>query len=285
MGSFLHPKPQLYWFSIWNWRKSWAKKSMFSFYKNECSGTGRGSSFLSGQFLIGKMHFHSRSGSRQTKDLYWGKIGPRAGGGLHILKKYKTSPFQGQPAQRVYVYWPFSCPNLEKTASYRGLCALANSRRLRLFVDSCRRFPRKTAGILQSELSGETLSPEAHQNLLRKNNFLRTSPLVRDFPFKVAANILEHSFGAFIEKGVAIHASLNSVSGGIRATCADSTIMFCCVLCYRADKSKIINRRVTPCAVKTCAVRPVFARVVGELRAADPSNVQEPVKQNARPGD
>ena len=42
-------------------------------------------------------------------------------------------------------------------------------------------------------------------------------------------------------------------------------------------------RRVTPCAVKTCAVRPVFARVVGELRAADPSNVQGPVKQNARP--
>ena len=40
-----------------------------------------------------------------------------------------------------------------------------------------------------------------------------------------------------------------------------------------------------PCAVKTCAVRPVFARVVGELRAADPSHVQGPVKQNARPGD
>ena len=44
-------------------------------------------------------------------------------------------------------------------------------------------------------------------------------------------------------------------------------------------------RRVPPCAVKTCAVRPVFARVVGELRAADPSNVQGPVKQNARPGE
>ena len=40
-----------------------------------------------------------------------------------------------------------------------------------------------------------------------------------------------------------------------------------------------------PCAVKTCAVRPVFARVVGELRAADPSNVQGPVKQNASPGE
>ena len=39
------------------------------------------------------------------------------------------------------------------------------------------------------------------------------------------------------------------------------------------------------CAVKTCAVRPVFARVVGELRAADPSNVQGPVKQNASPGE
>ena len=38
-----------------------------------------------------------------------------------------------------------------------------------------------------------------------------------------------------------------------------------------------------PCAVKTCAVRPVFALVVGELRAADPSNVHRPVKQNASP--
>ena len=37
--------------------------------------------------------------------------------------------------------------------------------------------------------------------------------------------------------------------------------------------------------VKTCAVRPVLARVVGELRAADPSNLQGPVKQNASPGD
>ena len=31
------------------------------------------------------------------------------------------------------------------------------------------------------------------------------------------------------------------------------------------------NRRVPSCAVKTCAVRPVFASVVGELRAANPS--------------
>ena len=37
-------------------------------------------------------------------------------------------------------------------------------------------------------------------------------------------------------------------------------------------------RRVPPCAVKTCVVRPVFARVGGELRAADPSNVQGPVR-------
>ena len=44
-------------------------------------------------------------------------------------------------------------------------------------------------------------------------------------------------------------------------------------------------QRVPPCAVKTCAVRPVFARVVGDMRAADPRNVQGPVKQNASPGD
>ena len=43
-------------------------------------------------------------------------------------------------------------------------------------------------------------------------------------------------------------------------------------------------RRVPPCAVKTCAVRPVFARVVGEMQVADPSNVQGLVKQNASPG-
>ena len=46
------------------------------------------------------------------------------------------------------------------------------------------------------------------------------------------------------------------------------------------------NRRVPPCAVKkTCAVRPVFAPDGGELRAADPSNVQGPVKRNASPGE
>ena len=39
-----------------------------------------------------------------------------------------------------------------------------------------------------------------------------------------------------------------------------------------------------PCAVKTCAVRPGFARVVAELWAADPNNVQGPVKPNASPG-
>ena len=47
----------------------------------------------------------------------------------------------------------------------------------------------------------------------------------------------------------------------------------------------IFVRRVPPCAVKTCAVRPVFARVVGELRAADPSNVQGPIQRNASPGE
>ena len=40
-----------------------------------------------------------------------------------------------------------------------------------------------------------------------------------------------------------------------------------------------------PLCCKTCAVRPVFAQVVRELRAADPSNVQGPVKQNASPGE
>ena len=46
-----------------------------------------------------------------------------------------------------------------------------------------------------------------------------------------------------------------------------------------------VDRHVHPCAVKTCVVRPVFARVVGELRPADQSNVQGPVKQNASSGE
>ena len=52
-----------------------------------------------------------------------------------------------------------------------------------------------------------------------------------------------------------------------------------------SGKSKwgLNNQRVPPCGVKTCAVRPVFARPAGELRAADPSNVHGPVKQNASP--
>ena len=40
-----------------------------------------------------------------------------------------------------------------------------------------------------------------------------------------------------------------------------------------------------PCSVKTCAVRPVFAQVVGELWAADPSNAQGFVKQIASPAE
>ena len=39
------------------------------------------------------------------------------------------------------------------------------------------------------------------------------------------------------------------------------------------------HRRVPPCAAKTCAVCPIFARVVGQLRAADLSNVQGPVSK------
>ena len=37
-----------------------------------------------------------------------------------------------------------------------------------------------------------------------------------------------------------------------------------------------------PCAVKTCAVRPVFARAAGELRAAVPSKNPGPMQQNAK---
>ena len=40
-----------------------------------------------------------------------------------------------------------------------------------------------------------------------------------------------------------------------------------------------------PCAVKTCAVRPVFALVVGELRAPHPSKCPWALKQNASPGE
>ena len=43
------------------------------------------------------------------------------------------------------------------------------------------------------------------------------------------------------------------------------------------------NRRVPPCAVKTCAVRPVFVRVVGSRGQQSQANVQGPMKQNASP--
>ena len=45
-----------------------------------------------------------------------------------------------------------------------------------------------------------------------------------------------------------------------------------------------MTRRVPPCAGTTCAVRPVFAWVVGELWAADPSKCPRAMKQNASPG-
>ena len=40
-------------------------------------------------------------------------------------------------------------------------------------------------------------APKSSEN---KKNILRTFPLVRDVLFRVAANFLEHSFGAFVEK-------------------------------------------------------------------------------------
>ena len=56
----------------------------------------------------------------------------------------------------------------------------------------------------QRNLSGDAFSIEAPQiSSKNKKNILRTFPLVRNFPLnliKGAANFLEHSFGAFIEK-------------------------------------------------------------------------------------
>ena len=40
-----------------------------------------------------------------------------------------------------------------------------------------------------------------------------------------------------------------------------------------------------PCAVKICAVHPVFARVVGSCGQQSQANVQGPMKQNARLGE
>ena len=44
-------------------------------------------------------------------------------------------------------------------------------------------------------------------------------------------------------------------------------------------------RRVPLCAVKTCAVRAVFARVAGELRAADPRKCLRAYEANASLGE
>ena len=48
--------------------------------------------------------------------------------------------------------------------------------------------------------SGSARVPYAPKSSKNKKNILRTFPLVRNFPLKVAANFLEHSFGAFIKK-------------------------------------------------------------------------------------
>ena len=50
-------------------------------------------------------------------------------------------------------------------------------------------------------------------------------------------------------------------------------------------KKFVFNFRSLPVAVKTCAVRPVFALVVGELRGSTSKQCPRPVKQNASPGE
>ena len=68
--------------------------------------------------------------------------------------------------------------------------------------------------------------------------------------------------------------------------CPNSLCLCSCLVPEENKRKKHpFYRRVPPCAAKTCAVRPVFARLVWWLRAADPSNVQGPVKQNASPGE
>ena len=49
------------------------------------------------------------------------------------------------------------------------------------------------------------------------------------------------------------------------------------------SETTVSGRRVPPRAVKTCAVRPVFARVVGRCGQQSQANVQGPMKQNASP--
>ena len=44
-------------------------------------------------------------------------------------------------------------------------------------------------------------------------------------------------------------------------------------------------RRVPPCVVKTYAALPVLARLVGELRTADPSKCPGAMRKNASPGE
>ena len=52
-----------------------------------------------------------------------------------------------------------------------------------------------------SNLSGDdTFSIEAPQIFQEQKNILRTFPLVRNYPLKVAANFLEHSFEPFWKK-------------------------------------------------------------------------------------
>ena len=53
----------------------------------------------------------------------------------------------------------------------------------------------------KNNLNGDTFSVEApRKSSKNKRNMVRTFPLVWNFPFRVAANLLEHSSGAFIEQ-------------------------------------------------------------------------------------
>ena len=65
-------------------------------------------------------------------------------------------------------------------------------------------------GILgQSNLSGDTFSIEAPQNLLRTKEYSKNISFGKEFPFKSGSKLLRTFFWCLYRKGVAIHAYLS----------------------------------------------------------------------------
>ena len=76
---------------------------------------------------------------------------------------------------------------------------------------------------------------------------------------------------AVLTVSAVLESTLPSVCLSCKIQHNEATVAVLTVLAVSAVMAaSVMTRCVTPCAAKTCAVRPVFGRVVGKLGAADP---------------